>query len=834
MKSKIVLIQLFCLVFSISLKGQVLSSDSLALVSIKNENCMGCPLIENWNPALPVSSWSGVFLSTDGTRVEILTLDQTELNGVLTAEITQLAELKYLYINYNPELTGLASLDNLDQLLDLTINGSYSLSTLPNLNDLTSLQSLVLQNNNITNMPSLENNTELTGIHLNSNPNLVPFGIGHLVNLNYLGIINCLVDTIPGIENCLNLTEIDVRENRLTFSDLESIFLTLPSLESNSNYIPQWHGAIEKEQSFYEGGTLVLDVSGRDDSPNNVYTWFKDQDFENPVATTTMPYLTLENVNTTNAGNYNARISNPNLPDLTIINNIVDLSFKTASVDSLGGEFVPDEYIVKFVDGLTEAEKQDVRDEFGAIQIDSCMCALELWSVDSIFDPSTGTWIIDPENKKEKMASSADVETVDYNYLVEANAKSRKSSNLANISMPNLTSSLSSTPTVRVAIIDTGIDQYHNTLENSFWRNDAESSSNGLDNDFNCIVDDSIGYDFSGKKAMPIERQLVHGTHVAGLVRSFSNGTAEMMDLKIFGNQTVTTLFAAVCATYYAVDKEAKIINMSWGWEGLPAAILYKAIHDAGEGCGALFVCSAGNKNMNNDSLGHYPSGYNLDNILEVGATITSDLPTFIKAPYSNYGNSVDISTFGTWNSTIPNNLTDELEGTSMSAAVITGITTRMYDANSSISWQEIKKCLFENSLSDSLTVTDTLNNRWFRPINPHINSAINCIEDEPIPDECPQVVSTYSPLFQSILREEMLIYPNPTRDKVSFEFEFHKSSNAEFIIYDIRGRTLHYERMYLSSGKQTLSWDAAELPSGIYLCTLKSDSQYFSGKMIK
>jgi subtilisin family serine protease len=52
--------------------------------------------------------------------------------------------------------------------------------------------------------------------------------------------------------------------------------------------------------------------------------------------------------------------------------------------------------------------------------------------------------------------------------------------------------------TITVAIIDTGVDLYHEDLRNRIWQNSDEIAGNGVDDDRNGYVDDTCGYDFAG------------------------------------------------------------------------------------------------------------------------------------------------------------------------------------------------------------------------------------------------------------------------------------------------------------------------------------------------
>jgi subtilisin family serine protease len=207
--------------------------------------------------------------------------------------------------------------------------------------------------------------------------------------------------------------------------------------------------------------------------------------------------------------------------------------------------------------------------------------------------------------------------------------------------------------TVIVGIIDTGVDYTHEDLASRMWVNPDETAGNGLDDDGNGYVDDIYGYDFAYNDDDPMDGD-GHGTHVAGSIAAVTNNStgvagtfgpfanAEIMALKFLDDSGSGTTADAIEAIYYAIDKGAKVLNNSWGggaWE----ASLYTAIADAYD-AGVLFPAAAGNDGTDNDWAPHWPSNYDVPNVISVGASNRWGLLT----DYSNYGMQfVDIAAPG-------------------------------------------------------------------------------------------------------------------------------------------------------------------------------------------
>jgi len=227
-----------------------------------------------------------------------------------------------------------------------------------------------------------------------------------------------------------------------------------------------------------------------------------------------------------------------------------------------------------------------------------------------------------------------------------------------------------------VGVIDTGVDLDHEDLQANIWQNPGETPGNGVDDDGNGFVDDVNGWDFKNNDSNPNDDN-DHGTHVSGTIGAEgNNGTGvagvnwnvSIMALKFLGGDGSGTTGDAVEAIIYGTDNGAKVLNNSWGGGGRSQA-LEDAIKYARDN-GVIFVAAAGNNFSNNDSFPTYPANYEVENVIAVAASNSSD-----NAGFSNFGrHTVDLAAPGSAIvSTVRNDLYRSFDGTSMATPHVAG-----------------------------------------------------------------------------------------------------------------------------------------------------------------
>jgi len=227
---------------------------------------------------------------------------------------------------------------------------------------------------------------------------------------------------------------------------------------------------------------------------------------------------------------------------------------------------------------------------------------------------------------------------------------------------------------VKIAILDTGIDQTHKDLNSKIdlQKNFTDSST----------VDDLYG----------------HGTHVSGIAAAVTNNTlgvagvgyqSSLMNAKVLDDNASGYYSWIAKGIIWATDHGAKVINMSLGGNR-KSSVLEDAVNYAWNN-GVVVVAAAGNSGNPSRT---YPAYY--QNCIAVAATDDNDQ----KASWSSYGKWVDVaapgvdiySTFPDHPYTIGKSLGyDYGSGTSMSTPHVAGIAALVWATEPGLSNQAVR-----------------------------------------------------------------------------------------------------------------------------------------------
>lgn len=500
-------------------------------------------------------------------------------------------------------------------------------------------------------------------------------------------------------------------------------------------------------------------------------------------------------------------------------------------VDTAAWAYVPQQLVVQFAAGVTEAEKQLFRDTVGAIRVDTCACnRIELWELTDnalnygdTLHPFGGT--IGILSNKKGTGSTSKIDGVDLNYY-----NGTQLANLPDVPLMGLTPAeisnipLSPQDAIKIAILDTGVDITHESIFPFIYRS-PDSLDDNLDNDGNCIINDPIGWNFVDSLNNVFDDN-GHGTHVAGIIaetlRQLSYDvdgcTYQILPYKTHDEHGISTLFDVTCATYQAVEDGAAIINDSWGFYGDPSIILQNAL-DTAQVNGLYVVTAAGNEGIELDTLLQYPACYDNLNIISVAADSSDVNGNTGIADFSNFSQSlVDIAAPGVdIRSALPKpgptapqmHILGTKSGTSMAAPAVSAALAKSYCFGPVEADLRVLECATQlPQYTDEIVDGRSLNLNIF------------CLTDD-------------EDLGPGIRQEGFTVYPNPSRERVYLRSQIdHGATHLQILSMD--GRVLQERSQIGWNQDQVVELDIQALPAGMYILRVQEGARQWSSRLIK
>lgn len=351
-----------------------------------------------------------------------------------------------------------------------------------------------------------------------------------------------------------------------------------------------------------------------------------------------------------------------------------------------GGKYPANQFVLQFEEGTSQEEIREVKQhiilEWGGSLVKECDCGTEPMQLWQVGDPTT----LDDVRKSSQQKSGVD--TTEYNFIIEdyttqqVRGQREPFEPKYNPFQPQ--------SSVRVAIIDSGVAPNHNQLQAAFWHNNDASND--------CVPSADIGYDFVRSFETPEDFD-GHGTGVNGVVilNYPSDIQLELMNLKFFEGDGY--LFDAVCAMHFALNKEADILNLSWGFYRSTIPYMLDQVLRRSAKQDVFVVTSSGNDHFDNDAVGRWPSNADYPNVLTVAAIEAFPGADTTLAFYSNYGHeTVDLAANGFFSTLAPPNNQTPLAGTSLSAPFVTRTASMMRAYFPQLTAEQTQICLVETA----------------------------------------------------------------------------------------------------------------------------------------
>ncbi|MBU0952647.1 MAG: S8 family serine peptidase [Elusimicrobia bacterium] len=391
------------------------------------------------------------------------------------------------------------------------------------------------------------------------------------------------------------------------------------------------------------------------------------------------------------------------------------------------------------------------------------------------------------------------------------------------VDCPSAWDMIKASPSVIVAVVDTGVDYTHSDLAgNVDWANGYNFVSTFTANDHNPMDDNG------------------HGTHVAGIISAMTNNNkgiagvswgARILPVKVLDATGSGSTVSISSGISYAVSKGAKIISLSLG--GPDLSELEKDEIEAAYKRGCIIIAASGNEAGDSDTTDDYvmyPAA--MTHVIAVGAAGKDNK----RAPFSNYGPELDLVAPGVeiW-STVPTQLptlpdgTDNTEGifhpsgyawsygTSMATPFVSGVVALILAKDPALTFDDVYEKL--TSSATDILPSGKDNETGYGLLN--ASGAVGY--------KVPAVQPTITAIST----------PNPFNPSQGQRAEVYlskslKGSSIKITIYNIAGEKIRTKTENIASHAE---WDGRNddgdiVANGIYLYVIETDLGKTKGKI--
>ncbi len=263
---------------------------------------------------------------------------------------------------------------------------------------------------------------------------------------------------------------------------------------------------------------------------------------------------------------------------------------------------------IKYKDSIKGALKEKYY--FDIRKIETCNCdddSVELWTI--VPTDSRFIGIEDLVAEFKKKSGEAGVEG-DHNFWIYV-----QDHRINMVQTPPISEWVvahNSPDAVNIAVLDTGVA--YDFFDEPFLYKSVDAD--------NCENTEISGWDFVNKDYDSMDDH-GHGTATTKIIMDNLDREDilyQILPVKVFDHEGKGTYFNVVCGLQYLAKKNITLqVNASFGFYDLKNQSIFETIlNDASD---RLFlITSSGNKGVNTDKIGnnHFPSGYNLPNIISV------------------------------------------------------------------------------------------------------------------------------------------------------------------------------------------------------------------------
>lgn len=441
------------------------------------------------------------------------------------------------------------------------------------------------------------------------------------------------------------------------------------------------------------------------------------------------------------------------------------------------------------------------------------------------------------EKQDRADVEAGEIEESDFNYYNFDIEEIADGSAFENLTFPlDSNTPANDTDDVVIAILDTGIDYNYDHTINSGGITQFDLNPYIWNTTPNCNDTDEFGWNFIHRNDLTKQNKPFddhsHGTHVAGIMaQQWLQLTDDCCNFRILPVKThdaygLGKLFDVSCGIYYSTLEGANFINASWGFTAVQdpdSGILYNAI-DFAKDSDVLLITSAGNTRTNLEVKPNYPSNYNLDNIITVGALDTIQPEQFwALSNYSDQYVHYAASGVGIQSSVPPAILTSvwaSKSGTSMAAPVVTANAAIISCLDGVNTLQDVKDKLFDTARDlDMALDTFSINKKAIETA--HLLTMLNgCM-----------MTATNEELLEQL---DWKVYPNPTNGQLQVELTDLEVQVLEVRLVNALGQPLKSQGFKHFQQEISLNFDLVKYPSGVYQIVILTENGILSQGIVK
>lgn len=508
---------------------------------------------------------------------------------------------------------------------------------------------------------------DLSGNNLSGTLPALSFSVLNIYDVSH----NNLSGVVPnmGLSPAGGTTTLDVFNityNQFTYADISPNVQFNQPIGNNEGFrYAQQYGFFGSAQALLTkvGDTVTLNANYEGPPSNDLqFEWRRDRGEVIAKQFSADSTYQITSLTPGQLGRYYSAVSDvPGEPGMEFIS--YDVLLYNYTVGPNGSDIRPNELILDF-SLLNATQLSSVSDLITAgdiAVIDSCNCTKDIVLLDIINEDTDVLKGIVPTTGKQESAEdesrSGDVQ--DNNYDIRLGEQ--KPADIWDLSFLNQPLFIKNTPLIKIAVIDTGHES--NPLLNDYEINDNPPHDA-------CI----FGANFVDNNSN-IAAKHPHGNHISSLILKDVNPETPIgiLPVKAFGEDGSGTLFDMICGIHYALDNNARVINISAGYTGEKSDLLEAAL-DRSRKEKAIIVTAAGNGDENGgfslDDKSFYPAVLDHNNMVVVGSITPNDK----LSKFSNYSEShVDILAYGECiKGAGLGGDTEILSGTSQSTALVT------------------------------------------------------------------------------------------------------------------------------------------------------------------